>query len=71
MPLYTYKCKTCGITEDFLKSIKDSNKPLCSICCYNPNVNGDDERMTRVFTSIGKPKFKGSGFYETDYKDKK
>jgi predicted nucleic acid-binding Zn ribbon protein len=26
--------------------------------------------MKRVFKSTGKPQFKGSGFYETDYKDK-
>jgi predicted nucleic acid-binding Zn ribbon protein len=27
--------------------------------------------MKRVFTDVGKPQFKGSGFYETDYKRKK
>ena len=26
--------------------------------------------MNRVFSSVGKPQFKGSGFYETDYKTK-
>jgi predicted nucleic acid-binding Zn ribbon protein len=26
--------------------------------------------MKRVFKSIGRAKFKGSGFYETDYKNK-
>ena len=28
------------------------------------------EKMTRVISSVGKPQFKGSGFYETDYKEK-
>ena len=70
MPFYTYKCNTCGIKEDFLKNMEDSKVQLCPICCYNPNVNGDDEKMTRVFTNVGKPQFKGSGFYETDYKGK-
>ena len=70
MPFYTYRCNTCGLEKDFLKSIGDSKTQLCPKCCYNPNVNGDDEKMTRVFTNIGKPQFKGSGFYETDYKDK-
>ena len=26
--------------------------------------------MERVFGSVGKPQFKGKGFYETDYKTK-
>ena len=70
MPIYTYKCNTCGLEEDFMKSIKDSDFQLCPKCCYDPNIQGDDEKMTRVFTNVGKPQFKGSGFYETDYKGK-
>ena len=30
----------------------------------------DGVKMTRVFGDTGKPQFKGSGFYETDYKKK-
>ena len=30
----------------------------------------DGVKMKRVFKSTSKPQFKGSGFYETDYKDK-
>ena len=71
MPVYTYKCNTCGLKEDFIKTTEDSKTQLCPKCCYNPNLDGDDEKMTRVYSNIGKPKFKGSGFYETDYKDKK
>jgi predicted nucleic acid-binding Zn ribbon protein len=26
--------------------------------------------MQRIYTNVGKPQFKGSGFYETDYKKK-
>jgi predicted nucleic acid-binding Zn ribbon protein len=26
--------------------------------------------MERVFSNVGKPQFKGDGFYETDYKTK-
>jgi len=70
VPLYTYKCRNCGIKEDFLKSIGDSTEPLCPKCCYNPNLQGKDEKMHRVFLSVGKPQFKGKGFYETDYKTK-
>ena len=70
MPLYTYKCRNCGLKEEFLKKFGDSKEPLCPKCCYNPDVDGNDERMARVFGKVGKPQFKGSGFYETDYKEK-
>ena len=54
----------------YAQSIKDSKTQLCPKCMYDPNIQGDDEKMTRVFTNVGKPQFKGSGFYETDYKGK-
>ena len=47
MPFYTYKCNTCGLEKDFLKSMGDSKTQLCPKCCYNPNVNGDDEKDLR------------------------
>ena len=55
MPIYTYKCRHCGMTEEFLKSIGDSQEPLCSKCCYNPNIQGDDEKMTRIYKPNAKP----------------
>ena len=70
MPIYTYKCNTCGLKEDFMKSMEDFKVQLCPKCSYDPNIKGDDEKMTRIFINVGKPQFKGSGFYETDYKDK-
>ena len=44
MPFYTYRCNTCGLEKDFLKSMGDTKTQLCPKCCYNPNVNGDDEK---------------------------
>jgi putative FmdB family regulatory protein len=70
MPIYTYKCNTCGLKEDFMKSMEDFKVQLCPKCSYDPNIQGDDEKMTRIFINVGKPQFKGSGFYETDYKGK-
>ena len=70
MPLYTFRCRTCGTEKEFLRKIKDFKEPLCSFCCYNPEVQGKNERMERVFSITGKPQFKGNGFYETDYKEK-
>jgi len=70
MPFYTYKCNTCGLKEDFLKGMEDSKAQLCPKCMYDPNIQGEDEKMTRIFINVGKPQFNGSGFYETDYKGK-
>jgi hypothetical protein len=38
-----------------MKSMSDSKSQLCPKCCYNPNVNGDDEQMIRVFKPNAKP----------------
>ena len=42
MPFYTYKCNTCGLEKDFLKSMNDLDFQLCPKCFYDPNVQGDD-----------------------------
>ena len=68
MPFYTFKCRTCGKEEDFLRSMGDFKEPLCSICSNNPEVQGDDERMERQIANVQRPKFNCTGFYETDYK---
>ena len=41
MPFYTYRCNTCGLEKDFLKSMGDTKTQLCPKCCYDPNINGD------------------------------
>ena len=58
MPFYTYKCPSCKKEKEVLQNMNDG-EPIC-----------DGVEMKRVFKSTGKPQFKGSGFYETDYKDK-
>ena len=45
MPFYSYKCNTCGLEKDFLKSMGDSKGQLCPKCSYNPNIQGDDEKL--------------------------
>ena len=71
MPFYTFKCRTCSLEKEEIRTINDFKEPLCPKCCYNPELQGKDERMKRIFKSNAKPQFKGSGFYETDYKEKK
>ncbi len=71
MPFYTFKCRTCDLEKDELRNMGDIKEPLCPKCCHNPDVEGKYEKMKKLINNVGKPQFKGSGFYETDYKDKK
>ena len=48
----------------------NSAKPICEKCA-KASCSKTLVEMERVFGNTGKPQFKGSGFYETDYKDKK
>lgn len=60
MPTYDYKCLDCGIKfEEFQKMTDD---PL-TVC---PNCGGHIKRL--IGAGAG-PIFKGSGFYQTDYKN--
>ena len=60
MPIYTFKCEKCQKSVDLLQNFGDSN-PSCD--CSEDNVV-----MDRLIPMTGRPKFSGSGFYETDYK---
>ena len=61
MPTYEYKCLECGnLFEEFQKM---TDEPL-KIC---PKCGGHVKRL--ISAGVG-PIFKGSGFYQTDYKNK-
>jgi len=63
VPTYTYECKKCGTTFDEFHGISAEPKLKCVDC-----------GSSRVFKLMGTGAgiiFKGSGFYETDYKTKK
>jgi len=68
MPFYTFKCPSCCKEENILQGM-DKPIPICQKCT-DASCGVHLPKMKRVFKSTGKPKFKGSGFYETDYKDK-
>lgn len=61
MPTYDYKCKVCGITFELFQKMSDEPIQNCIEC------NGE---VKRLIGSGLTPIFKGSGFYETDYKSK-
>lgn len=61
MPNYDYKCLTCNTRFEIYQSIKDEPLTTC------PNCNGELKRMIGAGGGII---FNGSGFYQTDYKNK-
>lgn len=61
MPTYDYVCDTCGETFEIFQSIKDERLTECP----KPDCGGKVKR--KIGTGAGII-FKGSGFYETDYR---
>lgn len=60
MPTYEYKCNECGNNFEEFQSITDEPIKTC------PQCNGSVRRL--IGAGAG-PIFKGSGFYQTDYKN--
>jgi putative FmdB family regulatory protein len=60
MPLYEYKCDKCSKSFEFLQSIKDTPKNEC------PECKGHLSKLI----SVGSFQLKGSGWYDSDYKNK-
>lgn len=63
MPTYDYKCENCGNEIEVFQSIKDAPLTKCEKC-------GKDTLKKMISGGAGLI-FKGTGFYLTDYKDKK
>jgi putative FmdB family regulatory protein len=61
MPTYDYKCLECNQAKEVLHSINILPYVECQNC---------EEKMVKVFSAGIAVHFKGSGFYETDYKGK-
>ncbi len=63
MPTYEYECKTCGQVIDVFQSIKA--RPLSKTHC--PHCDAV-RSVKRLISTGGAVLFKGSGFYQTDYR---
>lgn len=61
MPTYSYRCPACGREYDRMQKMSDTALKKC------PDCGTPGERQ--ISAGIGFV-FKGSGFYETDYKRK-
>ena len=68
MPLYTFKCPSCSVEEEIMQKMDDDN-PICKRCA-DSSLGVHLPKMERVWQPTSRPKFKGNGFYETDYKNK-
>ena len=62
MPIYAYKCSSCGHSKDALQKMSDAPLTVCPACAA--------ATFTKQLTA---PQFqlKGSGWYVTDFRDGK
>jgi putative FmdB family regulatory protein len=60
MPTYDYVCESCGHEFEHFQSMTDKRLLTCPMCAK--------KKLVRKVGSGGGVIFKGSGFYETDYK---
>ena len=58
MPFYTFKCRTCNLEQEEMRSMNDVTEPLCPMCCNNPEADGKYERMKKIFKPNAKPSSK-------------
>lgn len=59
MPIYAYRCQTCGFAKDILQKMSDDALTICPSC-------GKDA-FRKQLTAAGF-QLKGSGWYVTDFK---
>ena len=60
MPTYDYECDACGHSFELFQSISDPVKRKCPEC--------GKPKLRRLFGTGAAVVFKGSGFYQTDYR---
>ena len=59
MPIYAYKCGSCGHAKDVLQKISDAPLTQCPAC--------GAEQFSKPITAAGF-QLKGSGWYATDFR---
>ena len=62
MPTYDYRCAACEHEFELFQSMKDAAKKKCPAC--------GKLSLERLIGTGAAVLFKGSGFYETDYRSK-
>jgi putative FmdB family regulatory protein len=59
MPIYAYKCGSCGHAKDVLQKISDAPLTVCPVC--------GAQAFSKQVTAAGF-QLKGSGWYVTDFR---
>jgi putative FmdB family regulatory protein len=59
MPIYAYRCASCGHAKDVLQKISDPQLTVCPVC--------GAESFQKQLTAAGF-QLKGSGWYVTDFR---
>jgi len=61
MPIYEYQCQACETVSDFLQKMSDAPMLTCPQC--------EEDELKKL---VSAPRFKlaGTGWYETDFKNK-
>jgi putative FmdB family regulatory protein len=60
MPIYEYRCSTCGFQKEFLRKVADPVMTVCPEC--------GKQTFSKMLTAAGF-QLKGSGWYATDFKN--
>ena len=61
MPIYEYRCTSCGHQQEFLQKVSDAQLTECTACAK--------PTFAKMLTAAGF-QLKGSGWYATDFKNK-
>jgi putative FmdB family regulatory protein len=62
MPIYEYRCNSCGSKKEHLQKISDAPISICPACGSND--------YSKLISAAGF-QLKGSGWYVTDFKNNK
>ncbi|MFN0298848.1 MAG: FmdB family zinc ribbon protein [Burkholderiales bacterium] len=60
MPIYEYRCASCGCQKEFLRKVSDPALTTCPEC--------GKETFSKMLTAAGF-QLKGSGWYATDFRN--
>src|SRR5258708_15982235 len=62
MPIYEYRCSSCGFQKEYLQKVTDPVKTVCPEC--------GKKTFSKMLTAAGFH-LKGSGWYATDFRNPK
>ena len=60
MPIYEYRCSSCGFQKEYLQKVNDPVMSVCPECKKNT--------FSKMLSAAGF-QLKGSGWYATDFKN--